>query len=191
MKNLRVILQQSEKITRTIQQFLGFARKKSPEQMSVDVPPLLESMLDILSQQFEKQDIRVVKDMDENMPAVKGDPDHLQQVFLNLMFNAVQAMPEGGTMNLTASPKWASQDGGKEKQGLYVEVCVSDTGIGMDREVVERIFDPFFTTKHQGTGLGLTVAHGIVQEHKGWISVESQVGKGSVFRVCLPVFTED
>jgi len=122
----------------------------------------------------------------DSLPPVIGDPDQLQQVFLNLMLNAIQSMPEGGTIRLSASPRKTSREGLEGNQRLYLEIDVEDTGAGMEREVIQSIFNPFFTTKDTGTGLGLMVTQGIVQDHEGWIDVESVVKKGSVFKVYLP-----
>ena len=119
----------------------------------------------------------------------------IQQVALNLYVNAWQAMPSGGelylkTDNLVLEEEivhpWALEP------GQYVRVSVSDTGVGMNKETLERIFDPFFTTKvlGKGIGLGLSVLHGIVQNHRGVTSVESQVGKGTKFTICLPAVPE-
>lgn len=186
LANLENILRQTQKITKIIQQLLGFARKKKPEQIPLAVPGILESILDLLGQQLEKQGIRVLKEIQEGLPETKGDPDQLQQVFLNLILNAVQAMPGGGTLRLAATEQWISKDEGGEAKRLFLEVAVGDSGPGMDPQVMESIFDPFFTTKPKGTGLGLTVCQGIVQEHEGWIRVESRSGEGSIFHVYLP-----
>ena len=94
-------------------------------------------------------------------------------------------MPNGGTLRLSASSKQISKEG-LDGERAFVEVSVEDTGIGMERSVLQNIFNPFFTTKDTGTGLGLMVIHGIVQDHDGWIEVESEVGKGSKFKVYLP-----
>jgi two-component system, NtrC family, sensor kinase len=191
-KNLNVILNQTERITKIIQQLLGFVRKKKPEQRPLNLGPILESTLDFLGQQIQKQKIKVVKDLGDHLPAVTGDPDQLQQVLLNLMVNAIQSMPEGGELRLIATPQWVSKEGLEEGQRQYVEIRVEDTGVGMEREVIKNIFNPFFTTKEKerGTGLGLTVSQGIVQDHEGWIDVESEAGKGSVFKVFLPAAKE-
>ncbi len=191
LKNLGIIIQQTEKITRIIQQLLGFVRKRKSEPKRLELSPLLETILDILSQQIEKQGVRIVKDFPKNLPAIKGDSDKLQQVFLNLILNALQAMASGGRLVLAASCQSIYPKEVQEEKRPYLEVVVKDTGPGMSKEVKERIFDPFFTTKNQGTGLGLTVSQGILHDHEGWIAVESEIGKGSAFKVYLPILLED
>ena len=187
-KNLGIIVQQTERITKIIQQLLGFVRKKKPEQRPLNLGPLLETTLDFLDQQIQKQKVTVVKELMDYLPTVAGDPDQLQQVFLNLILNAIQSMPKDGKLRLSATPQWISKEGLEEGQRQYVEVRVEDTGTGMTKEVIENIFNPFFTTKEKekGTGLGLTVSQGIIQDHEGWIEAESEVGKGSVLKVYLP-----
>ncbi len=189
-KNLEVILHQTERITKIIEQLLGFVRKKKPEQEPLNVCILLETTLDFLDHELQKQKVEVVKDLKENLPRVMGDPDQLQQVFLNLILNAIQSMPEGGIIRLSASPKRISKAGLEDDQRQYMEICVEDTGVGIEREVIQNIFNPFFTTKYTGTGLGLMVTRGIIQDHEGWIDVQSQVGKGSAFKVYLPACEE-
>lgn len=115
--------------------------------------------------------------MRENLPVI-GDSDQLQQVFLNLILNAIQSMPDGGTLRLFVSPKTISKQGLEDDQRQYMEVSVEDTGVGMEREAIQNIFNPFFTTKGTGTGLGLTVTRAIIQDHEGWIDVKSEVRKG-------------
>lgn len=185
-KYLDIVIQQTERITKIIHQLLGFVRRKKPEQLSLNLSDILGTTLDLLDHQIRKQRVTVVKEIKDNLPAVIGDPDQVQQVFLNLILNAIQAMPHGGTLRLSASPKWISKEGFEDDERQYVEVCVEDSGIGMEKEMVQNIFNPFYTTKNAGTGLGLTVSQGIVQDHEGWIDVESEIGKGSVFRVYLP-----
>ena len=189
-KNLDIIVQQAERITKIIQQLLGFVRKKRPEQRILKINNLLETTLDFLDPQIQKQRVRVKKELQDNLPSVIGDSDQLQQVFLNLFLNGIQAMPDGGALHISTSPRWVEREGLEDAQRQYVEVCVRDAGRGMENEVVENLFNPFFTTKEKGTGLGLMVSQGIVQDHEGWIDVESEVGKGSVFRVYLPAVKE-
>jgi len=192
-KNLSIIIEQTERIAKIIQQLLGFVRKKKPEQRALNLGPLLESTLDFLDQQIQKQKVKVVKELRDHLPAVIGDPDQLQQVFLNLILNAIQSMPKGGELRLIASPQWISKEGLEEGQRQYAEIRVEDTGTGIRKEVIENIFNPFFTTKEKekGTGLGLTVSQGIIQDHEGWVEVNSEEGKGSVFKVYLPAVKEE
>jgi signal transduction histidine kinase len=185
-KHLDIVMQQTERITKIIQQLLGFVRKKKPEQRNLNLGDLLGTALDFLDHPIQKQSVTVLKEIQDNLPPVLGDPDQLQQVFLNLILNAIQAMPEGGTLRLSASSKWISKEGLEDSPRQYVEIGVEDSGIGMEKTVVQTIFHPFYTTKNTGTGLGLTVSQGIIQDHEGWIDVDSEIGKGSVFKVYLP-----
>jgi signal transduction histidine kinase len=125
-----------------------------------------------------------------------ADPGQLRQVLWNLLLNAVQAMPAGGRVSLSAHPapaaaappQEAARAGrnGAEEKPSWVEIVVADEGVGIDPEVLERVFDPFFTTKPEGTGLGLATVHRIVQEHGGSIRLESEVGRGTVVRIRWP-----
>ncbi len=184
---LKIILSQTERITRIIHQLLGIVRRKKPDRRALNIRNVLEITLDLLDHEIRKQGVRVVKDMEENLPFLLGDPDQLQQAFLNLILNAIQSMAGGGTLRLCASSKKISKDGLEERQEHCVEVCVEDTGAGMDKEIIERIFNPFFTTKDTGTGLGLMITQGIIQSHEGWIEVKSEKGKGSLFKVYFPL----
>ena len=190
-KNLDIILSQTERITLIIQQLLGFVRKKKPEQGALNIGPFLEATLDLLDQQIKKQGITIIKKWEDHLPPVSGDPDQLQQAFLNLLLNAIQSMPEGGLIRLSAFPRKISKVGLEDSERPYLEIVLEDTGIGMEREVIKNIFNPFFTTKKTGTGLGLMVTLGILQDHEGWIDVESEVGKGAVFKVYLPAWQEE
>ena len=184
-KNLDIILSQTSRITRIIQQLLGFVRKKKADQTNLAISPLLESTLDLLAHQIHKQNLRVVKNFQNPLPEIQGDPDQLQQVFLNLIINAIQSMSEGGILRLSVTSREVAKEGLENKR-LYVEICIEDTGKGIEKEALQQIFTPFFTTKETGTGLGLMVSQGILQDHEGWIDVESAVGKGTVFKVYLP-----
>jgi signal transduction histidine kinase len=190
-KNLDTIAQQTERITKIIHQLLGFVRKKRPERKALRINALLETTLDLLDHQIQKQGVKVVKDLREDLPLATGDPDQLQQVFLNLILNAIQSMPDGGELRISATCERTSKEALEEGNREYVVVCVKDTGVGIENEVLQNIFNPFFTTKDTGTGLGLMVSQGIIQDHEGWIDVQSEIGKGSVFKVYLPCLSEE
>jgi PAS domain S-box-containing protein len=177
-QGLETIVTQVERITKIMNQLLSFARKRPSEQRGVDLVVAIGSVLDMLVEKFNKHNIHVVKDYVPDLPLVLADPDHISQVLLNLMLNACQAMPGGGTLTLKLGPK-----------GDMVELGVQDTGTGVPEDQVSKIFDPFFTTKPvgEGTGLGLTVVHGIIQEHNGTIRVNSIPNQGTIFTISLPV----
>jgi len=145
--------------------------------------------MELLSGQFSSEKVKTRLDRAEGLPRVAGDPDRLQQVMINLLLNAVQAMPEGGELAVeTRSVRRARPglEGGAEQ--AFVTFSVHDTGGGIAADIKDKIFDPFYTTKdgQGGTGLGLAVVSGIVKEHDGWIDVEDASGGGTVFRVYLP-----
>jgi len=190
-KNLEIVAQQTDRITKIIKQLLGYVRKKKALETRLNINELLETTLSFIDYQILRQNVKVIKDLPRDLPPIDGDRDQLQQVFLNLFINALQAMPRGGTLRLSASLKQISKEGSEGNRRFYVEIDVEDSGIGMEREVLENIFNPFFTTKDSGSGLGLMVTQGIVQDHEGWIEVASEVGKGSQFKIYLPAYEEE
>ncbi len=163
--------------------FLDASRFPSPVRRPVQVNALIQEVLTLVSPGINRQRIQVVTALDPELPEILADADQLRQVFLNLITNALDAMPAGGQLSLLTRPV-ATGDGLEA-----VEVEMGDTGVGIPTEDLRRIFDPFFTTKGpgQGTGLGLAVCQRIVKAHKGAIEVNSEQGKGTTFRMTLPV----
>jgi PAS domain S-box-containing protein len=174
---LRTIREQAQRVTALIQTLLNFARPRELMLASVDLAGELETALSFLEQQFRERGIAVDRRF-ELVPVIRGDRDRLQQLFLNLFVNAEDAMPDGGELRLTL----------RVGEPGKVEIRIADTGMGIPEESLESIFEPFFTTKDRGkgTGLGLLVSKGIVVDHGGAISVSSEVGKGTEFRILLP-----
>lgn len=122
---------------------------------------------------------------------VYANPDHLQQVFLNLFINAIDAMPRGGTLSIATSMDWLPGNGHQFNSSHIppvraVRIDLSDTGVGMSLETQSRLFEPFFTSKEYGSGLGLSISYGIIQSHRGQIKVESKEGIGTTFTILLP-----
>jgi PAS domain S-box-containing protein len=177
---LEVIHRNIAQADRTISGLLSFARPRCPSPAPVNLAHLLEGTCQLLKGDLATQHIRVVLRCSPDVPLVMADPEQLQQVFLNLLLNAVQAMPEGGVVTLTTIV------GPERKQ---VQIAVADTGLGIPQEHLSRIFDPFFTTKEGGTGLGLSVSARLIRAQGGHISVSSREGKGSVFTIVLPAVT--
>ena len=177
-KGLQTIITQVERITRVMNQLLAFARRKSPERVPVALKDIVEDGLELFQERLGKSRVTVELLIEDDCPRALADPDQMSQVFINLVMNAVHAMPDGGTLRIGLTP---------EKQ--MVKLTVADTGRGIPRDVIEKVFEPFFTTKEfgQGTGLGLTVIKGIIEEHQGSIAVESEEGKGTTFTILLPM----
>ena len=161
-----------------VRKLMLFARQKMPAHGQVKLNELVENGLDLLESRCAKAGIRVVRLLDPGVPEIVADAGQLQQVLVNLVVNATQATPAGGTISITT-----------ERTGDDVVLTVADTGVGMSADVLSRAFMPFFTTKGvgEGTGLGLSVVHGIVTAHGGRIEVESKPGRGARFRVLLPI----
>jgi signal transduction histidine kinase len=170
------------RIGRTVGQLLNFAREAKPQLTRTDIRALLQHCLALLEQDLTARRIVCSLRRDGNLPEILADPHQLEQVFLNILKNATEAMPEGGTIVISASLR-------EREAGRFLEVQIDDTGIGIPPENLPRIFDPFFTTKEvgKGTGLGLSVSYGIARAHGGYIEVKSEVGRGSLFTVGLPV----
>ena len=169
-------------------QLLGFARKGKMENVTVDIRQVIDEVISILRHTLDKR-IIVITATEEAHPLVAGDPTQLQQVLLNLAVNARDAMPEGGM--LTVETKNVTWDVGRP--GKFLRVSVKDTGTGISAEIRERIFEPFFTTKprDQGTGMGLAMVYGIVENHGGWIEVDANDGGGSRFAAYLPIAADN
>jgi signal transduction histidine kinase len=190
-KNAGIIAEQTARITRIIQRMLDFARRKigAPERARVNLNELALTTVELLGGQFSAAKVRTRLDRTEGLPLVDGDADRLQQVLINLLLNAVQAMPDGGALAIETHPVRRTRPGletGAEQD--FVVLVVSDTGIGIPPEIRDKVFEPFYTTKEGqgGTGLGLAVCSGIVKEHDGWMDVDDAPGGGTVFRVYLP-----
>jgi PAS domain S-box-containing protein len=191
-KALRAIIGAATRSAELTQKLLAFARRGRNLVESLDLQAMVGECLELLRPSMSA-DLKVIVAMD-GCPPVDGDPSQIHQVLVNLCINASEAMPERGVLTISARPQElsaSSHPGLSLPPGHYVELSVSDTGFGMTEAVRQRIFEPFFTTKNtakvSGTGLGLSTAYGIIHAHGGSLSVESTRGKGSTFRVFLPV----
>lgn len=178
-QNLERIEKETKRCHTIVQSLLEFARQREPKIEVVVVNDLLEKTIKLFENQFLFHNIEVNQDYQPDLPTIHADPGQLQQVFMNIIINAADAMKGRGQLTITT--RAAEKDG-------QVEISVVDTGCGIPPEEIQRIFEPFFTTKGvgHGTGLGLSVSYGIVQRHGGTLRVSSRVGKGSTFVVVLP-----
>ena len=192
-RSAKIIGEQAERMTQIIRQLLSFARRGEARKQMLDLNILLRGLQSLLEPIAHEQGIDLtVIETGEPLP-VYADSGQLQQVLINLTLNGIQAMENSGTITLTGCRPEAANIPEKlsSKDTAWVCVQVSDQGRGMEQETLQQIFDPFFTTKEvgQGTGLGLSIAYGIVEEHGGWIDVDTTPGKGSCFSVYLPEFS--
>ncbi len=186
----------AERATALTRQLLLFSHQQPMEMHPIDPGQTVQEILNML-ERLIGEDIQIVTDLCADPPQIMGDAGQLQQVLMNLCLNARDAMPEGGTLTIRVDQvslnKQETSQIAQARPGRFVRLSVTDTGIGMSAEVQERIFEPFYTTKPagQGTGLGLSVSYAIVQDHKGWINVYSEPGRGTTFRVYLPALQMD
>jgi hypothetical protein len=187
------ILDQVHRLDKTVQDLLAFARPATPALVPCDVHQVLDRVLILLAQDPAARTVRIVRAYDTDLPPVDADGKQLGQVFLNLLLNAVQAMPDGGQITLQTALRGVNgTDGsGFAANGQAVEVRLCDTGPGIPAHLVSEVFTPFFTTKPRGAGLGLSICRRIVEDHGGRIEVESPTGQGATFRVVLPLRAAD
>lgn len=203
-KILKEVLEQIDRLDKAVKNLLSFARPPAPNLTIVNVNDVLVKITDFLTPQFNKNRVSVHKEFGADMPYIAGDPELLQQVFLNILLNAMQAMKEGGEVAISSVHKvvpsyvlhrmgpeddvmFGQEDGEHSREEDVVAVSITDTGKGMDPDNMVKIFNPFFTTRQQGTGLGLSITRKIVEQHGGGITVLSKPDKGTTFTIMFPV----
>lgn len=169
-----------------ISNLLLFARKQKSSMKKININDVLNEVLKFSKQIIEKENIILTVNHENVDPIIKGDAEMLKQVFLNLILNALQAMPEGGNLHIETKVSDKTKEK-KEIDDSKVEIKFIDTGIGIPHEYIQKIFDPFFSTREGGTGLGLVIVHNIVDIHGGSIDVESNNGKGTFFNITFPL----
>ena len=188
-ENATVIKRQSKRMTGIIRQLLDFARREQGKNGDADVVAAAHQMADMIAPFAKKRGVNVLLECPEELPRAAIPADELVQVLSNLVINGIQAMSEGGDLQLEVARSRASRTWTDDPERDMIRFVVTDQGCGMDEATVERVFEPFYTTKDvgEGTGLGLSVAYGIVDERSGWIDVVSEPGAGSTFSIFLPV----
>jgi len=175
-KHVEVIIRNTERINFLITELLNCAR---PPELNIephDIHEVLESVLDSVRTTIASRHIKVHKSLKAELSEINVDNEQIKRVFSNMVINAVESMPENGRMTV-----------GTKNDGNYFVVKIEDTGEGISDEDIIRIFDPFFSTKPSGVGLGLSICYGVVVSHGGIIGVESEMGKGTVFTISLPI----
>jgi signal transduction histidine kinase len=186
---MQVIERQTKVCRRIVADLLKFSRQAESQKTTLDINEIVKDVLAVTEHSLNINNIKVIRQFSESLPPITGDAEKLHQVFINLFNNAQYAMADGGEITIFTS-----------SEGGCVKISILDTGIGISEEIKNKIFDPFFTTKEvgEGTGLGLSVTYGIIQEHDGTIEVESPVSgrqvdseaPGAAFHLTLPITTE-
>jgi signal transduction histidine kinase len=178
---LKIASGEVDRISSLVNELLDFARPSDPRWALEDINAILDGMILLISTATKKKLITIIKDYAANLPPVQIDREQIKQVILNILLNAIDATSENG--KITVKTRSFIKPGGEP----YIQIEFTDTGCGIPGEHLEDIFNPFFTTKATGSGLGLSISNQIVQDHKGYIDVESQLEKGSSFFINLPV----
>ena len=176
---LTLVESETDRCSKIVSNLLAFSRKSKSEFGELNICELLQKCIMLSRHKLELQNIRIQTHLDPTLPFIFGDFNQIQQCIINLIFNAIDAMPEGGVLTVGSSSCSNHE---------VVEITIQDTGCGISEENIASIFEPFFSTKKEGEGLGLglSTVHGIIDRHRGTISVDSELGEGTVFKIDLP-----
>jgi len=189
-EDLDLVIRETKRCAAIIRRLLDFAREKAPEKKFADINKVIEDTARIVERPASFSDVEIAMDLDRELAPIWIDADLIKQVIMNMLVNAMHAIENEGsiTVRTRRSADARSPEPGREPVPM-VEIAIIDTGCGIPEVNLKRIFDPFFTSKEvgKGTGLGLSVSHGIVEAHGGVIEVDSELGKGSTFRIYLPL----
>ena len=180
-EGLEIIVHETVRCRGIIQELLEFSRERESRKVSANANKILEKALTILENEFRLRRIRVEKKLSSNLPDIPLDVNQIEQVLINFLVNAMEAIPGEGEVIIRT---------GEDEEGKGIIIEIEDSGIGISEEYKDRIFEPFFSTKPKGTGLGLPVNYGIIEKHQGRISVFSEPGQGTRIRVWLPLDQE-
>jgi two-component system, NtrC family, sensor kinase len=181
-EDVEVMVKETIRCREIVKRLLDFARQTKPQKRLASINTLIDNIILLVRNQTSFRNILIEKDLDTSLPEILVDPDQVQQVFVNIILNAAEAMTKGGSLTIRSMPS---------PDNSSIVITFVDTGPGIPEDVRERIFDPFYTTKEHGTGLGLSISYGIVEQHGGTISVDSTAGRGSTFTISLPILTTE
>ena len=181
---LELVANESSRCGQIVSNLLSFSRQQETERRPVDINDIIRSVILLCQHRMQLQNIAIHEEFDPTLPEISGDYNQIQQCIMNVIFNAMEAMPDGGKLTLRTSFK---------RKNRMIHISITDTGCGIPEENLSIIFEPFFSTKEvsQGVGLGLSVVYGIIREHQGNIYVESEVGEGSTFTIRFPESQKD
>ena len=181
-EDLEMVLREAKRARSVVRRLLDFARQSESIRIRADLNEVIEDVIALTNHLFETSGVDFEMQLGENLPWVLMDRDQIKQVILNLLHNAIHAMPKGGNLSLITEKR-------EKKEAQWLAMSIQDTGKGITADELARIFEPFFTTKADegGTGLGLAVSYGIITDHDGFIDVDSAPNEGACFTVWLPI----
>lgn len=177
-EDVDVIVKETIRCREIVKRLLDFARQTKPQKQLVSINEIIENIILLVRNQTSFRNIQMQRNLQQNMPEIMADRDQIQQVFINIIINASEAMSKGGLLSISTALLLTNNS---------IIITFKDNGPGIPENICEKIFDPFFTTKEQGTGLGLSISYGIIEQHGGDINVESSLGQGTTFTIQLPI----
>ena len=185
----QIVPRELERLEDILHELLNFSRPAKEVTKPVEVKKVIDEILLFMDNEISKNGVRIIKEYQENLPKILTNPDQMKQVFLNLILNALQAMPEGGSLKISARMVIPTNRQDDIRESKFVEIRFSDTGYGIPEENLKNLFKPFFSTKEDGTGLGLAIVKQIIKDHNGTIEVVSTLNQGTTFQIKLPLVT--
>lgn len=192
------IIRQVIRLSSLLKSFFTFAKPARPEKKKTSIQLLFKEIFPLLKNKMEERNINLTEYYEKELDDIFIDPNQIEQVFFNVLLNAIEAMPKGGELFFTAKPASnfsqiinRSKFKFKLTDHSYMEISIRDTGIGMSQDTIDVVFDPFYTKKAEGTGLGLSIVHQIISEHNGLIDISSELNEGTDFRIYLPIGGEE
>jgi signal transduction histidine kinase len=187
-EDYEIAMRQVTRIEKTINRFLDFARPQEPILADLDFPELVDDVLEVIRPRANQQEVEISEHVVPGLPKVRGDARQLAAALVNLLVNALDAMPQGGRLTISLAAESAERN---SKHPAWVRIDVSDNGPGIPEGDLDRLFEPFFTSKAAGSGLGLAIVRGTVERHAGTVCVNTQLGAGTTFSVRLPVTPQE
>jgi signal transduction histidine kinase len=177
-QELETISKETLRCRKIVTSLLDFARQSTPTRKPCDINDIVKDSFTLTQKQAVFKDVELKYEIDENIPPLSLDKGQIQQAIINLIINAIESTDAGGSIYISTAYNPLQE---------RVEIAVSDTGQGIEKNDLDKIFDPFFTSKDEGTGLGLAITHGIIEQHNGKIDAFSKVGRGTIFTIKLPI----
>ena len=191
------IVRQVNRLDKLLKSFFSYAKPQRPNPIKCHIPDIVSEVLPLFERRIKEKNIQVKEVYSPSLKKIFVDSHQIQQVFFNLIINAIHAMENGGILTIKARLPEETHPIIDRRQripklfsNIYDEITISDTGCGMDQAVLKNMYNPFYTTKPTGTGLGLSIVYQIIREHGGQITVDSEIDKGTEFKILLPVYIE-